>query len=62
MSVQEFIDYIDKAFDRTPYTAYWYNEKGEELCTDVGYAEEWWYKGMRPELLRVFGGEADDRP
>lgn len=61
MTVHDFIEYIDNAFDRPHFTSCWIDDTGSGRFTDVGYAEEWWDGCMKPELLRVFGGEPDDR-
>lgn len=57
--MQEIIDYIDRAIDERPHgSSFWVDELGRRFTTDVGYAAEWWDECMKPELLRVFGKEA----
>lgn len=55
--VKEIIEYVDRAFDRTPYCSRWFDENGNESSCDVGYAAEWWFDLMKPELMRVFEKE-----
>lgn len=62
MTLRDFIEYIDRAFARQRYTSFWTDERGKDSVSDVGYAEEWWNACAKPELLRVFGGDTDDRP
>lgn len=56
-NLNELFEYIDKAFDRTPYEGSWITDSGERVSCDIGYAAEWWYRYMKPELIRKFGKE-----
>ena len=56
-NINDIFEYIDKAFDRTPYEGSWITDTGERVSCDVGYAYEWWNDCMKPELIRVFGKE-----
>lgn len=59
MTLLEIVAYIDRAIDERPHTdSIWKDERGERYTADVGYAAEWWETCMKPELLRVFGEEA----
>lgn len=55
MTLQEIIDYIDRAIDERDHgSSSWKDESGRRYTVDVCYAAEWWYECMKPELLRVF--------
>lgn len=59
VTLQEIIAYIDRAIDERDHgSVIWRDENGGRFTTDVGYAAEWWACCMKPELLRVFGEEA----
>ena len=60
INLQDFIDHIEKAFDRTPYEGSWITDTGERVSCDIGYTWEWWRDCMKPELIRVFGKEHDN--
>lgn len=54
VALQDILDYVDKAFDRTPYEGSWITYDGARVSCDVGYAYEWWDQYMKPELIHIF--------
>lgn len=56
MDIQEFIAYIESRINEQPYEGSWISDQGERIAADLGYAIDWWYSCMKPELLRKFGG------
>lgn len=55
VNLNDIFEYIENAFERTPYQGSWITETGDRVTCDVGYAYEWWNDCMKPELIRVFG-------
>ena len=58
--VDAFLEYIEKAFERTPYESVWIDDLGKKTSVDVGHASQWWFCCMLPELNRIFGSQTSE--